>query len=1008
MVEKIIKRPIAVSMCVVAVIVLAAVSVGIIPISLMPPIDIPQIVVNVNAPSFSAKEIQQNVLEPIERALVHTPNLENMQAEAKDGKGSISLDFDYGIDVNYAFIDVNERIDMCISSLPRSIERPSVVKIGASDIPAFFLNITFKDSIRNDDKIIELSNFASNVLAKRLEQLSSVSFVDISGRLKPQIVIRPDLSKLQTLRISPQTIEIAIENQLLQIENISIKDGQYQYSVRLDGNMKSKTDIENCMLNIEGRIWSLKEIANIDYQAQELSEIILSDGRKAISMAIIKQADARMGDLKKDIKQLTTALENEYPEIQFTVTRDQTALLNYSLNNLVQSLCFGILLACFVLFFFMKDYRTLLLVVLSIPLSLLLSLFLFFLLGVSLNIISLSGLMLGVGMMIDNSIIVIDNIAEKRSKGIRLIQATVSGTQEVFAPLLSSVLTTCAIFIPLVFLNGMAGAMFYDQAMAISIGLFSSLIIAMTILPTYYFLLYKKKTHSIPKASAGIWITKYEQILKWVFRHQKAFWCIILLFVISAICMYPFLNKQTLPTIERDDIIFRIHWNEPVTVEENAMRIQKLNMVINAYTNHSTSISGRHHFLLPHTKETELNQAQLYIKAKDPIHLEKGITQVKEYIQKTYPQALLSIEPADNIFDMIFKAPEAMLVAKLYAKNGEIPNPDPLNRLLEKITQVNPQLELDAVQWKESINLYPNDRLLAIHNIKHTDLLQTLEMAFGSKNILKINTDNQSVEVLMGSENKTLHEILSMTDICFGETEQTKQCVPVKNFIIETVGIDFANIFSGKEGAYYPLHLRIERKDVAKIMCDIQETVEQDANFEVSFSGDYFNSQKMISQLLIILIVSFLLLFFILATQFESLRQPLLILTEIIIDLSGVIVILFIFRQSLNLMSLIGIIMMSGIVINDSILKIDTYNRLRKNGNSILKTIIEGGRLRVRPIVMTSLTTILAILPLLFSSGMGADLQTPLSIVLVGGMFLGTLFSLFGLPLVYYYFSKKG
>ncbi|MEG0815739.1 MAG: efflux RND transporter permease subunit, partial [Mucinivorans sp.] len=309
-----------------------------------------------------------------------------------------------------------------------------------------------------------------------------VAFVDISGERYAELVIslKDDFSEL-----SPTIIENAIKASNINLGNLTIKDGQYQYNIRFSTKIVDKSDIERVVVNMDGRLFRVGELANVTLREQRVDGLIISDGKEALSMAVIKQSDAQMADLQREINSLVSQFEIDYPSVEFSITRDQTELLEYSIGNLEQNLIFGALLAALVLFLFMQDLRTPLLITITIPLSLIVSLLFFFIIGISINIISLSGLLLGLGMMVDNSIIVIDNVSQRLERGDKLITAVASGTEEVFAPMLSSVLTTCAIFIPLIFLSGIAGAMFYDQAMAVTIGLVSSLIVAMTIIPVY-------------------------------------------------------------------------------------------------------------------------------------------------------------------------------------------------------------------------------------------------------------------------------------------------------------------------------------------------------------------------------------------------------------------------------------------------------------------------------------------------------------------------------------------
>ena len=500
MIKKLITRPIAVTMSVIAIMVMSLVAMGYLPVSLMPAINIPQITVQVAAPGMSVREIDNVLLKPLKNQLSQVAGLKNITAEARADIGTIYMDFEPDCNIDIVFIDVNEKMDRAITSLPKDVERPKVIKASVTDIPAFYLNLSLKNGIPGKEgelreagiEFSELGQFARDVISKRIEQLPQTAMVDISGVVTPELLCIPNYAKLTSMGADISLLEQAINNNNVSLGALSIKDGQYRYSIHFDARIISKEDIENIYIKHDGRIYQFKELCEIVQRPAKRSGLVRSKGDPAISMAIIKQNDAKMEDLQQSIATLIDDLEKEHPNIRFELTRDQTKLLTYSIDNLGSNLLVGGILAALVIFLFMKDLRSPMLIVVTIPLSLVITLLAFHLLGISLNIISLSGLVLGTGMIVDNSIIVIDNISQKWRSGMKLDDSIAEAVSEVFTPMLSSVLTTCSVFLPLIFLSGTAGALFYDQAMAVTIALFASLLVAVLVLPVYFYLMYKK------------------------------------------------------------------------------------------------------------------------------------------------------------------------------------------------------------------------------------------------------------------------------------------------------------------------------------------------------------------------------------------------------------------------------------------------------------------------------------------------------------------------------------
>jgi multidrug efflux pump subunit AcrB len=351
---------------------------------------------------------------------------------------------------------------------------------------------------------------------------------DMSGRSFAEIVVTPRTELLQSIGLLPEAIENTIRAANLSLGNIILRDKQFQYHVRAGGQLVNAGDIAGLYLNHRGRVWQLGELCHIETRVRETEGLVLSQNQRAISLAIIKQGDARMQDLKTELHQMVSLFENDYPHLQFSITRDQTQLLDLTLANLGQTLVVGAFLAFLVMFLFLRDPRAPWIIMVAVPAALIISLLFFFMAGMSVNIISISGLILCIGMMIDNSIIVIDNITRYRKQGKPLYEACVTGTNEVFTPLLSSVLTTCSVFIPLVFLSGLAGALFFDQAMAVSIGLLVSLAIAITLIPTLYYAIYRKKPVSARGLLARLNPIDYERLytrgFHFVMRRQWVVW----------------------------------------------------------------------------------------------------------------------------------------------------------------------------------------------------------------------------------------------------------------------------------------------------------------------------------------------------------------------------------------------------------------------------------------------------------------------------------------------------
>lgn len=1011
MLRSLLDRPIAVTMVATVLVILGIVSSRLLPVSLVPDVDAPYITVQVPARGTPARQLDETVLAPLRQQLVQLSQLVDLRSEAREGSGVIRLTFEQGADIDYLFIEVNERIDRAIGALPRDLERPRVVKASATDIPAFYINLTLRGERPADaadelhpvsDDFAALSRFASQVITKRIEQLPEVAMVDLSGCVEPELLVIPDEAKLRQAGLSNAQIEQALRAADFSPGSLTIRDGEYQYSVRFRQAVTGREEVERLFLRVNGRLFRLGDLARVAEHPRKRQGMVASDGRDAVTLAVIKQSDARMSRLKGELNNLLGQFRADYPDLEFTVTRDQTELLDYSISNLVNNILAGALLACVIILFFMRDLKSPALVILTIPVTLIVTMLVFHLAGLTINIISLSGLVLGIGMMVDNSIIVVDNITARWQHGEALPDAVLRGTKEVMAPMLSSILTTCAVFVPLIFISGMAGALFYDQAMAVTITLFVSYAVTLTLLPVYYRWWYGRQPSFRPAAwlarlSPEGMTDRYEAILVWLFRRRGVMWGIYALSAAGLVLLFISIGKERLPRMTYDDMLVRIDWNDRISAEENSRRTGELVAGLDDLVAQTTVMAGIQQFILSHTEEQGVAEATVYLRCRRADDVESVQRIIRERLAARAPEARCSFGASGNVFDMIFAEREALLTARLRATTGRTPDPGALQELTDRIRRELPGVEVPPVALQEDILYVARPDLLALYGVSYDDLVRTLRNALNENTLYTITSGDESLPVVVGSGTRGLDELLEGTFIRTSEAE-----IPVDALMQRTLARDLKRVVAGAEGDYYPLDLAPRTREVPAVMAAVRRCVAGDDRFEVSFSGSYFTNRALVRQLVGVLVVALLLLFFILAAQFESLVQPWIILSEIVIDLFGALVVLRLAGETLNLMSMIGLVVVSGIVINDSILKIDTINRLRRGGMSLRRAVLEAGRRRLKAIVMTSLTTILAVAPFLVRGDMGSDLQFPMSLTIVSGMIVGTLVSVFFIPLAYY------
>ncbi|MFS3008025.1 efflux RND transporter permease subunit [Bacteroides thetaiotaomicron] len=1019
MIKFLLERPIAVLMAFTACCIIGLATYSTLPVSLLPDIAIPEITVQVSADKTSARELENTVIRPLRQQLIQVSTLKDITSETRDGAGIIRLSFDYGTNTDLAFIEVNEKIDGAMNYLPKNTERPKVVKASATDIPVFYLNLTLKSDSAyestNMKAFMEMCGFAESVIKRRIEQLQEVAMVDITGVVESQLQIVPDKEKMAVWGFSINDIESALNSNNVEPGSMKVRDGYYEYNIKFSTLLRTVEDVQNIYVRKGERLTQLKDFCEVKIVPVKEKGVSISNGKRAVTLAIIKQADENMEQMKGALMWTMTIIKWMFPDIDFSVSRNQTELLDYTISNLQQNLSLGFVFICLVAVLFLGDVKSPFVIGLSMVVSIVISFVFFYLFKMSLNIISLSGLILALGMMIDSSIVVTENISQYREKGYSLKRACITGTGEVITPMLSSSLTTIAVFFPLIFMSGIAGAIFYDQAFSVTVGLMVSYFTGIMLLPVLYMLVYRAgfrtrkwkwfsmkinnpiKEHTLDRF--------YDKGVDWVFNHKifSVVFCIISLPL--CVFFFNFIDKDRMPDIDENELIVRVEWNENIHIDENKKRVNDLFKLLKDKVVEQTATVGQQDYILNKEQELSSSEAELYFRTDDPAAIEGLQEEIYGSLKESYPLAVISFSPPETVFEKLFVTGEPDIVAELYAQDREkMPEAEKLRDLELQFTKTT-GIAPTGIAFENQLNLSINKEKMLLYRVSYDELYRILKTAFKENNVAMLHSFQQYLPITIAEKEQTVNDVLQQTLIrtqpdANGQTYD----LPLREFMKVTPAEDIKSITAGSNGEYIPYKF-YKVKDAEKLMKEVKKTVSTE--WDTKFSGSFFSNRKMLNELLVILLVSLLLMYFILASQFESFMQPLLVLAEIPIDVAFALLLLWMCGHTLNLMSAIGLIVTCGIVINDSILKLDAINELRKSGVPLLEAIHEAGRRRLRPIIMTSLTTILAMVPLLFSFDMGSELQKPLSIAMIGTMLIGTLVSLFIIPLLYWFIYRK-
>lgn len=988
-----------------ALVILGCVTYVTLPVSLLPDIAIPHITVQVTEENVSARELENTVVAPLRRQLMQVSGLSEIKSETRDGSAVVSLTMDYGVNTSLAFIEANEKIDGAMNSLPKSVHRPKAVKASATDIPVVYLQLTSRYD--DEEHFNDLARIADKIVRRRLEQQPEIAMVDITGVPGQLLRVTPDLDRMAEARLTIEDLEAALTASNAEPGSMTVRDGYYEYNIHVTNMLRSVDDVRQIRLRKGDRLLTLGDFAKVELTTRTPSGYSLHNGQRAVTLAIIKHSEESMDAMKEALASTVDYFSERYPDIEFSVTRSQTELLDFTISNLEQNLILGLIFVFIVCALFMNGVRSSFIIGLSIIVGVIIAFLLFYIFHVSINIISMSGLILAVGMMIDNSVIVTENINQYRQRGESLLQACVSGTNEMITPMLSSSLTTIAVFVPLVFMSGIAGAIFSDQAFSITAGLAASYIVGITLLPVLCHIFLRKDSSDIRKntsAEDAKYLSWYDKVMDWCFRYKWAFIVATLLMIPACVALFMMMRQERMPEIDSCETIVRIDWNEDINLDENRRRASA---VTDDAAIMKSAYIGPQDYLLSSGIDLSSTESELYFLTKEASDIPSLQQRVARSIASEYPSATVQFSKAENIFEKIFSSDEANLEARLHSAAKHAASEAERLALLRERLQETTGMEIAPIPLRSQIDIAIDRDLLALYNVDYSEVQRALRIAFKGNAVTTLRSFQEYTPIEIAGREQSVEEVINHTFVKSAPDERgTRTEIPLRSLVRTSSSRDLKTIVAGGTGEYVPMEFDAEGHE-SETMQKISDTVRDDKSYEVDFAGSFFSNARMMKELIVILLVSIMLMYFILCAQFESFSQPLIVLLEIPVDTAFALIALMICGQTLNLMSAIGIIVTCGIVVNDSILKIDAINELRKSGMTVVAAIHFAGRRRLRAIIMTSLTTIFAMVPVLFTSDMGSELQRPLAIAMIGSMIVGTVVSIFVIPIFYWLIYRK-
>ena len=1007
MVRYFIHRPVAVLLFFVSLLIAGFTVVNRVPVSLLPDADIPRLIIRIDRPNTAAEVLEKSIVGLIRGQMATINHVKKIESISADHGGAIVLSFDYSTRMDLADIEVNEKLDRLAASLPRDMQRPQVIRASTTDIPVIRIQVMPGP----DADMAEASALAEKVLKKRIEQLEGVSLVDINGRQESVVDITPDRPMLASLGLNEDNIVQTIRNAEQDLGGLSVKDGQYRYFIQLANSIDAVGQLSRLPLRLtDGSIIPLRRVALIATENKPPTGYYLYNGREGLVIAVGKQASGRMDLLVPRIRELILQFRKDYPKMEFSFTQDQSFLLDAGISNLYQDIFFGGILTIALLFMFLGNWVSPILMSISIPLSLVISVIFFRVFGISFNIISLSGLALGIGMLIDNSIVVIDNIDRKRKTGLNTADSSVSGTNEVMVPVISQVLTTVAVYAPLILFNGMAGRLIFDQSIALTISLAVSLLVAFVLSPVLYNLLLSKSPAKKNQDTLFYrWVAAgYHRMIGHILRHKLAYFLATLAIMPIGFWLATRLPVESLPTIEKKESLVTVDWNVSIDARENLRRVRQLQAFIQPNCEVTEADVGINQFIILE-QDNEIQRSDLYYACRSESLKWEIDEKLKAWIKTHYPESIVRIVDAPNALTQLFVQNEPYLEArfkpiesnvsgrayqgleKILARMSQYAQPGP-----GMITEPNMDISLDYDK-------------MALYGVSRSSVEEKLQQLFGTYLVSEISRFGVSNNIVLKYDETNLEKALDI-----GVPGRNGTQYPLHEFLTMHTSLRPKFISSDKAGDYRSVVFDHPVKDVGRLQ-DSLAKLAREAGLSVELTGQYFDDRRQIEQLWLIFGIVLFLLYIILAFQYEDLVLPLIVMLTIPLGITGGTLLLWLAGGTLNVMTAIGFIVILGLIVDDPILKVEVLQRIEreyrvrgyeKNNEMLEKMIHEAGDICLKPLLLVSLTTSIAMVPVLWVGGIGNDLQKPMAYVIIGGLTVGTFFTTWFIPLAFWYIIK--
>ncbi|MFN8239309.1 MAG: efflux RND transporter permease subunit [Bacteroidales bacterium] len=1020
-----VKYPVTVLMLVLGIILLGFISFKRLGTDLFPDLNTPKIYVELKAGEKPPEEIEKNYVDQIESLAMRQGSVTSVSSETKAGSATITVEYDWNKDMDEAFLDLQKELNSFTQN--SDLEDFTISQYDPNSSPVMIVGLR-KDEVSNMD---ELRKVAENYIRNELVRIEGVADVKLTGKEESEVLIETNKYVLDAYGLTTDVIAAQISNYNRNVSGGSIVDLGLKYTVKGVSVLSDIKDLENIIVGFKqasstgqstsassnnqassGRVpVYLRDVATIKLQNKDPENIVTINGERCIGLSIYKEPKYNTVDIVKDLDKAFEDLRKALPGYEFLKVQDQGTYIHGAITEVENTALIGILLAVFIIYVFLRRIGTTLVISVAIPVSIIATFNLMYFNHLTLNVMTLGGLALGAGMLVDNAIVVLENIIRNREEGMPFIEAVIQGTGQVGGAITASTVTTIVVFLPIVYLHGASGELFKDQAWTVAFALISSLLVAMLVIPMLVSTFFKgdTQTSSLSNSVKMIW---YRPMLEKILekRNTVIFFSIILM--AGSVLLVPYIGSEFMPRSESGSFTIDLKLPEGTGLERTSSTASSVENIARSLVGENLSMVYTQSGTLNTSTiaDSRVNEGEntasikVLLKKEFAVHTEEAISLIEKQLG-SIPDLEVSFSRDETALQSSLGTDETPFAIEVSGEDfteferilneaREILSKDAgLSNITTSLDEGTPEVEIAIDRFKTSY-----------YNVTVDNVIGQLKSYLAGADGGNFEKDGEIKDITIKLGDITLNQLRDLL-ITAGSVK-----VPLSEIAtIRTVKSPREITRRNQTRTTYLYAMVDPKVPFDKVVGRSEEALKQITlmpDYKIGFTGEELKRKESMSNLTFALILSLVLVFMVLAAQFESIIQPLVIMLTIPLAGVGTILTFFFLGKSFNMMAYIGIIMLGGIAVNNAIILIDRINQLRERGLGKKEAIIEAGTQRIRPILMTSFTTILGLLPLTIGLGESASLRSPMALAVIGGLVTSTLLTLVVIPCVYWVFDN--